>query len=144
MTSALKLRHRVLMLLLVFAGALLFAGRVTAQDDGEAAKMPASLPPESRAVIERLSSLQSLPDGAWKIHTGDLAHGEAVHLDESSWQPIAARDKAGKEAVWFRQTYQVPETLNGYDLTGTRIWFEFHARAFSNACWRRFRWLGSC
>jgi alpha-mannosidase len=129
MTSALKLRHRVLMLLLVFAGALLFAGRVTAQDDGEAAKMPASLPPESRAVIERLSSLQSLPDGAWKIHTGDLAHGEAVHLDESSWQPIAARDKAGKEAVWFRQTYQVPETLNGYDLTGTRIWFEFHARA---------------
>ncbi len=38
-------------------------------------------------------------------------------------------DKAGKDAVWFRQTYQIPATLNGYDLTGARIWFEFHARA---------------
>jgi alpha-mannosidase len=129
MISALKLRHHVFVLLLVFAGALLFAGRVTAQDDSEDAKMPASLPAESRAVIERLSSLQALPDGAWKIHTGDMAHGEAVKQDESSWQPIAVRGKAGKEAVWFRQMFQVPATLSGYDLSGTRIWFEFHARA---------------
>ena len=41
------------------------------------------------AVIGRLSRLQSLPDGAWKMHAGDLAHGEAVDLDESGWQPIA-------------------------------------------------------
>ena len=32
-------------------------------------------------------------------------------------------------AVWFRQTIQVPATLNGYDLTGARIWFQFHADA---------------
>ena len=31
--------------------------------------------------------------------------------------------------MWFRQTYQVPETLNGYDLTGASIWFQFHADA---------------
>ncbi|MGA3265134.1 MAG: hypothetical protein ABSC47_13935 [Terracidiphilus sp.] len=128
MISASKLRHRILVLLFILAGAFLFAGRVMAQDD-EAGKMAASLPPESRAVIERLASLHALPDGAWKIHSGDLAHGEAVNLDESSWQPIAVQGKAGKEAVWFRQTYQVPTTLNGYDLSGARIWFEFHARA---------------
>jgi hypothetical protein len=40
----------------------------------------ANLPPEgSRAVIERLSNLRVLPDGVWKMHSGDLAHGEAVN-----------------------------------------------------------------
>jgi alpha-mannosidase len=38
-------------------------------------------------------------------------------------------NKAPNDAVWFRQTYTVPETLNGYDLTGARIWFQFHADA---------------
>ena len=109
-------------------GAILFTGRVMGQDD-QARKMPAGLTAASSAVIERLAGLQALPDGAWKMHSGDLAHGEALHLDESSWQPIAVGDKAGKDAVWFRQTYQVPATLNGYDLSGARIWFEFHARA---------------
>ena len=116
MTSALKLRHLVFALLVV-AGALLFTGRVVAQDD-PAQKMPAGLTAASSTVIERLAGLETLPDGEWMTHTGDLAHGEALHLDESSWQPIAVGDKAGKDAVWFRQTYQVPATLNGYDLTG--------------------------
>jgi alpha-mannosidase len=93
------------------------------------AKALAVLSPESRAVLDRLATLHQLPDGPWKMHAGDLAHGEAVDLDESSWQPIADRAAAPKEAVWFRQTYVVPPTLNGYDLTGARIWFEFHADA---------------
>ncbi len=37
--------------------------------------------------------------------------------------------KRPTEAVWFRQTVQIPDTLNGYDLTGARIWFQFHADA---------------
>ena len=37
--------------------------------------------------------------------------------------------KAPNDAVWFRQTYTIPETLGGYDLTGARIWFQFHADA---------------
>ena len=39
------------------------------------------------------------------------------------------RARHRNDAVWFRQTNQVPETLNGYDLTGARIWFQFHADA---------------
>ena len=109
--------------LVCLCGATLLAGRVMGQ--GKAAKVPAGLTDASRAVIERLSSLQGLPDGTWKMHSGDLAHGEALHLDESTWQPIAVGDNAGKDTVWFRQTYQVPATLNGYDLSGARIWFEF-------------------
>jgi alpha-mannosidase len=63
------------------------------------------------------------------MHSGDLAHGEAVKLDESSWQTIAPRSEAPNDSVWFRQTYTVPVTLSGYDLTGSRIWFQFHAEA---------------
>ncbi len=55
-----------------------------------------------------------------------MAHGEAASLDDSGWQPIARQGKAPNEAVWFRQTVTVPPTLNGYDLTGARIWFQFH------------------
>ncbi|MGA2219918.1 MAG: alpha-mannosidase, partial [Terracidiphilus sp.] len=95
----------------------------------EAAKTVSNLPPESRAVVERLSNLRVLPDGVWKMHSGDLAHGEAVNVDEAGWQTIEAGKKAPNEAVWFRQTYEVPATLYGYDLTGSRIWFQFHAEA---------------
>jgi alpha-mannosidase len=129
MNSILKLRFVCFTALTFLAVSPLFAGRATAQTAAQAAQIAATLPAESRAVIERLSSLRELPDGAWKLHAGDLAHGEAVNLDESGWQPIATGAKAPKEAVWFRQTYQIPATLNGYDLSGARIWFQFHAYA---------------
>jgi len=92
-------------------------------------KIVAALPAEAQTVLTRLSSLSELPDGGWKMHSGDLAHGEAIGLDESGWQPIAKEAKAPNDAVWFRQTITVPPTLNGYDLTGARIWFQFHANA---------------
>src|ERR1039457_6169262 len=129
MTSVSKFRYRLSALLFAFAAMFLFTGHSGAQSAADAAKIGAGLAPASRAVIERLSELRELPDGAWKLHAGDLAHGEAVGLDESGWQPITLKAKAPKEAVWFRQTYQVPATLGGYDLTGARIWFQFHAYA---------------
>jgi alpha-mannosidase len=138
MIDALKLRLPLPVFLIVFAAALLFAvpSETRAQTAVEASKLAAEaakivggLPPASRAVIERLSNLRVLPDGVWKIHSGDLAHGESVNLDETGWQPIEPRTKAPNEAVWFRQTYEVPATLHGYDLTGARIWFQFHANA---------------
>jgi alpha-mannosidase len=83
------------------------------------------------AVMGRLSGLQALPDGAWKTHAGDVAHGEAVNLDESDWQAVAKDGKVGTDAVWLRQTYKVPALLKGYDLTGARIWFHLNANADS-------------
>ncbi|MGA3012306.1 MAG: glycoside hydrolase family 38 C-terminal domain-containing protein [Terracidiphilus sp.] len=129
MNSTLKLRFVHLVSLVVVAGTILLAGRAVAQSSADAAKIAASLPADTHAVIDRLSALRELPDAAWKMHSGDLAHGEALNLDESEWQPIATNLLAPKDAVWFRQTYQVPATLNGYDLTGARIWFQFHADA---------------
>ena len=110
-------------------GILFLSSHAQAQSAEEAAKIAAGLKPESQVVIARLSALSNLPDGKWKMHSGDLAHGEAVPLDESSWQPIAPDTEAPNDALWFRQTYVVPETLSGYDLTGARIWFQFHATA---------------
>jgi alpha-mannosidase len=101
------------------------AARVAA----EVNRVAGNLPEPSKKVITRLTLLRELPDGQWKTHSGDVAHGEAVDLDESDWKPIAHNSKAPNEAVWFRQTYTVPTTLNGYDLTGSRIWFQFNAYA---------------
>ena len=100
-----------------------------AQNAEQAAKIVAALPAPAQTVIARLSTLGELPDGAWKMHSGDIAHGETIGLDESDWKPIAREANAANDAVWFRQTITVPPTLNGYDLTGARIWFQFHASA---------------
>ncbi len=129
MNSVLKFRFACLACLSLFAFATLLGDRAQAQSAADAAKIAATLPAEAQTVIGRLSSLRELPDGVWKMHAGDLAHGEAVTLDESDWQPIAVKGKAPNDAVWFRQSWQIPETLNGYDLTGARIWFQFHAIA---------------
>jgi alpha-mannosidase len=121
---------RITLVVLVNVCWTLLMSRCTqAQSAAEAARIAANLTPESQAVIARLSSLPRLPDGTWKMHAGDVAHGEAVHLDEVNWQVIAPNTHAPNEAVWFRQTYEVPATLGGYDLTGSRIWFQFHASA---------------
>ena len=56
-------------------------------------------------------------------------------LDDSSWQLVHAPTgrksylKAPKDAVWYRRTIEVPKTLNGYDISGARIWFQFGADA---------------
>jgi alpha-mannosidase len=129
MTSAFPLRFVRFACLGLLAAATLFATRATAQNATDTAKITATLPADGRAVLSRLTTLHELPDGVWKLHAGDLAHGEAVTLDESDWQPIALKSKTANAAVWFRQSYLVPATLGGYDLTGARIWFQFHANA---------------
>jgi alpha-mannosidase len=133
MRSVLKtLRIRCALQFVLFAslfGALVDHSARAQSSPEEAAKIAANLKPDAQSVVARLSQISNLPDGAWKMHSGDLAHGEAVKLDESSWQTIARRSEAPNDAVWFRQTYTVPETLSGYDLTGSRIWFQFHAEA---------------
>ncbi len=126
MISAPKLPRRVSVSFFLSIATLL-AVPAFAQRDSEFAKATALLPPDAQTVVDRLGSLHELPEGTWKTHTGDLAHGEDPDLDDSAWASIEVGAKASNDAVWFRQTYQVPDTLNGYDLTGSRIWFQFHA-----------------
>jgi alpha-mannosidase len=129
MISTLKASFRIAAILLSVLLVLFLPRVASAQSAEEAAKISAKLPAESRAVIERLSGLREISDGTWKMHTGDVAHGEAVTLDETGWETIKNPSDAPKDGVWFRQTIVVPATLNGYDLTGARIWFQFHSYA---------------
>src|SRR5580658_6883945 len=110
-------------------GIVTIAAAISAQPPTDYKKATAILPQDAQTVVNRLGSLRELPDGAWKMHSGDLPHAEDADLDDSAWQTVAYNSKQSKDALWFRQTYQIPETLNGYDLTGARVWFEFHADA---------------
>ncbi|MDR3753617.1 MAG: glycoside hydrolase family 38 C-terminal domain-containing protein [Terracidiphilus sp.] len=115
--------------MILSVGALLVASPAAGQRGSEVGRGLALLPAQSRAVVERLMSLSQLPAGTWKMHEGDLPHGEAVTLDESGWQDAATGARYSTNAVWFRKTIQLPATLNGYDLTGARVWFQFTADA---------------
>jgi alpha-mannosidase len=100
-----------------------------AQSAKQIAQRIHTLSPESQKVIERLSSFDNLPAEQWRYHIGDLSHGESPNLDDSHWPLVKTNSQAPTDAVWYRQTVVVPKTLNGYDLTGSRIWFRFQAKA---------------
>lgn len=80
-------------------------------------------------IVNCLVQLNTLPDGGWRIHEGDLPHGESPTLHDSSWPTVKVPSTSGKGAVWYRQRITIPKTLNGYDLSGTDISFQFIANA---------------
>ncbi len=88
-----------------------------------------NLSPAAIAKLHTLEMLNSLPVGEWRFHAGDVPHGESPSVDDSTWQLVKPRAKAPQDAVWYRRVIEVPKTLNGYDITGARIWFQFHANA---------------
>jgi alpha-mannosidase len=81
-----------------------------------------------KAVLAQLSSLDQLPAGQWRVHDGDIPHGEEVDIDDSAWK-TAERSDSPSNAVWFRRWVEVPKMLNGYDLAGARIYFNFTVNA---------------
>lgn len=81
------------------------------------------------AVAERLQTLTYIPAEEWRYHVGDVAHGEDVSLDDSTWARVKPKLELPGDAMWFRRWVEVPQTLNGYDLTGVRLWFHFLAYA---------------
>ncbi len=108
---------------------LITAGPASGQRPTAFTRAADLLPADARPVVDRLMSLRQLPDGPWQFHVGDLPHGEDASLDTNSWPVMKVDTQAPNDAMWFRQTVEVPQTLNGYDLTGARIWFQFHADA---------------
>ncbi|ADV82506.1 glycosyl hydrolase 38 domain protein [Terriglobus saanensis SP1PR4] len=112
-----------------FAAVAMVCATVVVAQSRTAAQKGLVLSPKATEVLKTLDALSSLPDGPWRYHSGDVPHGEAVDLDDSSWKSVTKEAKADRDAGWFRRTIEVPKTLDGYDLTGARIWFQFHAGA---------------
>jgi alpha-mannosidase len=103
----------------------------TAEQVAEATK---ALSAQSQSVIQRLSELSILPSPTWKFHTGDLPHGEEVSLDDASWENVTPSSEVPSgEAAWYRSSIEVPKNLHGYDLSGSRIWFQFRFSGDGNA-----------
>ncbi len=88
-----------------------------------------NLSPSAIAKLHALEELNALPAGEWRFHAGDLPHGEAVTLNDSTWPLVAPRTKAPKEAVWYRRELTIPRTVGGYDISGATISFQFRADA---------------
>ena len=86
-----------------------------------------NLSPAALDKLRTLASLTSLPAPEWHFHAGDLPHGETV--DDAAWPTMTANSKAPEEAVWYRREVEVPKALNGYDISGSRILFQFRADA---------------
>ncbi|HEX4039562.1 MAG TPA: glycoside hydrolase family 38 C-terminal domain-containing protein [Acidobacteriaceae bacterium] len=85
------------------------------------------LPEPQRDVVAHLENLSELPQGVWHYHVGDMAHGEDPDLNDSSWAVATPNSTLPTDALWFRMWVTVPTNLDGYDLSGTRIWFKFNA-----------------
>jgi alpha-mannosidase len=79
------------------------------------------------SVLAQLQLLTHLPADEWRYHVGDLTHGEDPNLDDSGWQLVKSNFDGPEESAWFRRWIEVPRNLNGYDLTGTKLWFQFLA-----------------
>ena len=77
------------------------------------------------SVARQLQSLILLPAEQWKVHPGDISHGESIDLDDSSWKVVGPNSFSPHDAVWYRRWIEIPKTLNGYDVTGAKAWFDF-------------------
>lgn len=121
---ALRTTIKALLALSFVASPLLYA-----QSAKEVSEILHTLPQQSQKTIERLATFENLPGDEWHYHVGDLPHGEDPTLNDASWPVAKPHSKAPTEAVWYRRMIEVPKTLNGYDLTGARIWFQFRANA---------------
>ncbi len=83
---------------------------------------------ENRAAqpkLDRLEQLTKLPAGEWRVHEGDVLGAEDENFDDSSWHSVSPEFHWTSGSAWFRRTIEVPTSLNGYDLTGATIYFEF-------------------
>ena len=88
-----------------------------------------NLSPAALTKLHTLETLSALPAGNWRFHAGDIAHGESPTVDDSSWPVAAPKSKASRDAVWYRREITIPRTVDGYDITGSRITFQLQADA---------------
>ena len=65
---------------------IFFATRALAQS----AKAVNQLSSSTQEAIAQLAALNQLPAAEWRYHVGDVAHGEAVDLDDKNWEVVKA------------------------------------------------------
>jgi alpha-mannosidase len=79
---------------------------------------------QAHMVVERLATLNAIEAQDWQYHEGPVEHGESPDLKTADWKVVHLPFYASRQEIWLRHWVKVPKTLNGYDLTGTRISFQ--------------------
>jgi alpha-mannosidase len=99
---------------------------IRAQTPEQLAAATNTLSPAAQLTMRRLADLGTFPAPVWKVYVGDLAHGDDPSLNDSMWQTAPLGFEApAEQTAWYRALIEIPKTLNGYDLTGSKIWFQF-------------------
>ena len=117
--------------MMLIAGTSLLAGAQSQVPDAALLQ----LSPATQSVIKTLSQLDRLPAPQWRTHVADMPHGEALELDDSSWQLATLPNQGPRDAIWYRAWVEVPKDVHGYDVTGSRIWFSLHV--WSDGDWTK-------
>ncbi len=90
-----------------------------------------TLSSRSQAVVESLSRFNSQPIKGWRYHEGNVSDGQSVTLDDSSWQEIqSSYPTPPKNVIWLRKWIEIPKTLDGYELKGSRISISLRVHAW--------------
>ena len=120
---------------LTVSSALLVFSAISIQAQQEFDTALNKLAPATQSVVKSLSPLDRLPAPQWRTHIADMAHGEALELDDSTWEMAHMPGQMSREAMWYRAWIEVPKDVHGYDVTGARIWFSFHV--WSDGDWTK-------
>ncbi len=124
--SVVAKQRRFVITLVLCSSTFLF--RAAAQQNESTVRAMALFSDRDRKTVERLTRLSDLPAEQWKYYAGDMAHGEDVHLDDSGWPTLSSASKTSQGTIWLRRWIEVPETLDGYAMSGARIWFKILVR----------------
>ncbi len=89
-----------------------------------------ALPIQSQTVIENLSRFSSQSIKGWRYHDGDVLGGQSLTLDDSSWKESQSGRTNPNDVVWLRKWIDIPKTIEGYDLKGSRIWISLMIHAW--------------
>jgi alpha-mannosidase len=94
------------------------------------AAQPARPAERYATVLSRLAAMTSVPVTAWRAHSADgVPHGEDAALDDSRWTTVtltggrgaAAGPTPGNGHAWYRTTVEIPATVGGRDIRGSRV-----------------------
>jgi alpha-mannosidase len=104
---------RVLLLLTSGALALSFALPCAAQQKQ-------NLPPGIQTVTDQLEAITVSPVQDWKYHS-DIPHPEDPSVSDADWPTVNAKQMWQNGSRALRRWIEIPQKLNGYDITGARV-----------------------
>ena len=82
-------------------GAIVLALTASAHATAVPKASSAALSPQAQNALKFLHSLDRVPLTKWRMHSGDLPHGEAADLDDSSWPAVNAPQSLSTDTVSF-------------------------------------------